>query len=308
MASFSGDEQEQEPEAAEAPGGRRSRRLGRRVRHALSQAMVRLLGWILPWLYMGYCWFVWRTSRVDDRMGPMRRAAERHGRFVGLVWHQEVFTVAWAYRSFRPHTLASTGNFGHLITQLLTRCGYVVFRGGSSRGTARRRKVLPEMIHHMKTTPWVVYGITVDGSNGPVFRLKHGGPMIARACRAPVLLARAWFARRIELPTWDRTVIPLPFNRIVLQAIGPYWVDPDETAEEFQRTAAHLEEELLALADHAARAFRPGGEPSLLQAFPPGWESPWAPGVVGRRNHPLDLREDRWPEWAAMAPTTPREP
>lgn len=297
------DEQDEGPEPV---AGRHSRKLSRRVRHALSQAGVRLLGVIVPWLYVAYCWLVWKTSRVEDRSGAIARLGERHGRAVCLIWHQEVFTVAWGYRHLRPHTLASTGNFGHLITRMLELCGYVVFRGGSSRGTARRRRVLPEMISHMRRSPRVIYGITVDGSNGPVFRLKPGGPMIARVCRAPVLVVRTWCRRRIELPTWDRTVIPLPFNHIVIEARGPYWLDPQASAVEFQRQVDHLEQELLALADHSARRFAPAGEPSLRPCFPPGWTSPWPQGSsAGLKQHPLDLQEETWPEWAHLPKDRP---
>ena len=283
------------------PGERHARRPLRRLKHALSQAAVRMLGALLPWLYVAYCWLVWKTSRVvDGTTGPISALGRRHGRCVGLLWHQEVFTVAWGYHLARPrpHTLASTGNFGHLVTRLLERCGFVVFRGGSSRGTARRVRVLPTMIRHMRDTrEGLIYGITVDGSNGPPFRLKAGGPMIARSCRAPIWLTRTWCARRIELPTWDRTVIPLPWNRIVILGAGPYWIEPECSAEEFARAVRHLEEELLALADRAARVFDPAGDPAVQAAFPPGWE----PAPRPLRHHPFDLRHDAWPEWAAMA-------
>lgn len=293
-------EDEEDPTRA-GPGERHSRRPLRRLKHALSQAAVRLLGALLPWLYVAYCWFVWKTSRVvDGTTGPLSAVGLRHGRVVALLWHQEVFTVAWGYHRCRPgpHTLASTGNFGHLVTRLLERCGFVVFRGGSSRGTARRVRVLPTMIRHMREEErGLIYGITVDGSNGPPFRLKPGGPMIARACRAPIWLTRTWCARRLELPTWDRTVIPLPWNRIVILGAGPYWIEPDCSAEEFQRAVLHLEQELLAMADRAARVFDPAGDQHVLAAFPPGWE----PAARPLRHHPLDLRTDAWPEWASMA-------
>lgn len=298
------EEQDEGPEPAPV-AGRHSRKLSRRVRHALSQAGVRLLGVIVPWLYMAYCWLVWKTSRVEDGWSGtplIQRLMARHGRTVGLLWHQEVFTVAYGYRHLRAHTLASTGNFGHLITRMLELCNFVVFRGGSSRGTARRRRVLPEMISHMRRTPGVLYGITVDGSNGPVFQLKPGGPMIARVCRAPVVLVRAWWKRRIELPTWDRTVIPLPFNHLVIEVRGPFWLDPRASAVEFERQVRHLEEELLALTEHCARRFAPGGEPALRACFPPGWTTPWTPGnTLGRKQHPLDLQEETWPDWAPLA-------
>lgn len=294
----------------EAAQGRRRapRKLSRRIRHAISQALVRVAGWILPWLYVAYCWLVWKTSRIDDGLtGPLRAGLARHDRFVALLWHQEVFTVAWAYRHLRGHTLASTGNFGHVVTKLLELCNFTVFRGGSSRGTARRQKVLPTLIRHMREHRRVPYGITVDGSNGPAFRMKHGGPMIARACQAPVYLVRLACRRRIVLPTWDRTVIPLPFNRIEMLAIGPYWLDPADGSVEFQRAVTHLEEDLQALAWHVGKKVDPAGLPALEAAFGPGWSMPWQPGAVGRRNTRWDLRPESPPPWASCPPETPAQ-
>ena len=72
---------------------------------------------------------------------------------MGLLWHEEVLTVAWgyAYLGFRPHTLASLSNDGAVITRLLERCGFVVFRGGSSdRDSRRRSDVTRELTEHMQ--------------------------------------------------------------------------------------------------------------------------------------------------------------
>src|SRR5262249_30220901 len=91
---------------------------------------------------------------------------------------------------------------GEIISRMLGRCGFVVFRGGSSRRASRRpTEVLGEMIRHMKSTDRVVYGITVDGSNGPTTRVKPGALVIAKECEKPIILVRTW--RAMELPPAD---------------------------------------------------------------------------------------------------------
>src|SRR5205085_5776517 len=60
---------------------------------------------------------------------------------------------------------------------------FTVFRGGSG-SKSRRTSVLRELIEHMNSSPQVIYGLTVDGSRGPVHRVKPGCVAIARACRA----------------------------------------------------------------------------------------------------------------------------
>lgn len=277
---------------------RAPRSLRRRLRQAATRPAIALVAWTFPYLYYAYCWFVWRTSRVRDRMDPLRHALDRHGRTVGLLWHQEVFTVAYAFRGFYGHTLASTGNFGRIITRMLELCNFTVFRGGSSRGGARRRRVLVDMIRHMQREPRVVYGITVDGSAGPPYVMKSGGPAIGRACRAPLFVVRTWYQRRLTFPSWDRTGFPLPFNRIEMVAVGPYWIDPDGGDVEFQAAHAHLQEELRDLCYQSHRWTSTSGEAAPPQGFPLGWRPRWGAGQRGIARGPFDLRPDSPPPWA----------
>lgn len=282
-------------------GRRRSRKPWRRLRGWVSWNVVGLIAVVWPFFYKAYCWLVWSTSRVvaDEIVPAMLRSGARHGRTIALLWHQEVFTVAWAYRRCHGHTLASAGNFGRIITHMLERCNFVVFRGGSSEGTARRRRVLPLMIRHMReeSRP-VVYGITVDGSHGPVYRLKGGMLACARACRAPVYVVRCWYRRRFELSTWDRTGFPLPFNRIAMLAVGPYWVPPDSTPDDLERLREHLELELL---DLCALSYKlVDGADVVPPGFPGGWTPRWSEGVRGLPFGPHDLQYDAPPPWASQ--------
>lgn len=291
---------EPEGSAFDAAHRRRpSRSPWRRVRGWLSWHLVGLVAALWPLAYMAYCWLVWKTSRITDEISPaLTRSVGLHGRTVALLWHQEVFTVAWAYRHLRGHTLASAGNFGRIITRMLERCNFVVFRGGSSSGTARRRRVLPLMIRHMRD--WagqIIYGITVDGSNGPPYRLKGGMLAVARSCRAPIYVVRCWYRRRIELRTWDRTGVPLPFNRMALLAAGPYWIPPDASADEMERLRAHLELELLDLCALSYRVV--DGREVVPPGFPDGWRPRWAEGARGIPYGPHDLRPDDPPPWAS---------
>ena len=185
---------------------RASRKLGRRIRAVFTWHLIGLCAFVAPLIYMAYCRFVWWTSTVEDELtGPLTEGVERHDRFVSLLWHQEVFTVAFAFKHLYGHTVASTGNFGRIITRMLEACNFTVFRGGSSSGRVRRKRVLVDMIRHMRETPRVPYGITVDGSKGPAFVLKHGGVVIARTCGAPMYAVRTWFSNCIQLPSWDRS-------------------------------------------------------------------------------------------------------
>ncbi len=238
------------------------RALRHRLRPLLSQPLAWLAARIAPPLYLLYMGLVWRTSTVHDHgLAEIARIAEKHDGAVALLWHEEVLSAAYGYRrlGIRPHTIASRSDLGEVITRVLEGCGFTVFRGGSSRRSSRRRgSVVRDMIHHMRSHAGVLYGLTVDGSHGPAYRMKRGGIVIARACDKPVVLTRIWYRRCLRLRNWDRTAIPLPFNEIRHYLRGPYPVPADaHTAEGLERFRLHLEQDLIEL---AARSYRDAGQ------------------------------------------------
>ena len=286
-------------DAARAPArSRRPPRIAKRVRRRLAAYAIARAAVVLPRLYVAYMWLVRRTSREDDRTlrEQIFGALERHDRVVGVLWHEEVFSVAYNYRHYRPHTLASVSDFGRVITAMLQRCNFVVFRGGSG-SKSRRRDVLGDMIAHMQTSPRVIYGLTVDGSQGPAYHLKPGAVLIARACRAPIVVVRTYYKRGIALHTWDRTQIPLPCNRRLTLAAGPYWIRPDADDVEVERFRRHIENEMLEVTARVARELL--GDPGPYRGFPPGWTPRWTPEQLGTAYGPHDLRPDDPPPWAS---------
>jgi lysophospholipid acyltransferase (LPLAT)-like uncharacterized protein len=213
-----------------------ARRFRRRVRRPIARALAKLAAVVVPHLYVLYMRLVWATSRIEGRdFVALKQIIAEHNGAVGLLWHEEVMTVAFGYHylGFRPHTLASVGESGEVITRMLKLCGFVVFRGGSTSGRSRRREgTLQELIDHMRSTDQVIYGLTVDGSKGPPYRMKTGGIVIARECGKPVVLARTWYKRCLRLPTWDRMAFPLPFNVIRYYLRGPFKVPATAHSEQ----------------------------------------------------------------------------
>lgn len=213
-----------------------------KIRPIFSRRLANLAAAVVPHLYMFYMRLVWATSRIEGRdFVRLKQISKDHNGAVALLWHEEVMTVAFGYYylGLRGHTLASLGESGELITRMLKLCNFVVFRGGSTTGRSRRREgTLQELIDHMQTHDDVIYGLTVDGSKGPPYRLKTGGIIIARDCGRPVALVRTWYKRCLRLATWDRMAIPLPFNVIRYYLRGPFMVPAsaytDEGLEQFR--------------------------------------------------------------------------
>ncbi len=280
-----------------APRPTRRPRLAKRVRRWFAARAIALGVLVVPRLYMLYMTVVRLTSREDGRQldEVLFDAANRHDRAVAALWHEEVFTVAYNYRHFHGHTLASVSDFGEIISEMLRRCNFVVFRGGSG-SKSRRRDVLGDLIEHMQTVPRVIYGLTVDGSQGPAYHMKPGAVLIARACRAPIVLVRTRYRRGITLNTWDRTQIPLPCTQRLTLASGPYWIAPDADEAAVEALRRHLESELLELTARVAETLEEDRGP--YRGFPPAWTPQWAPGQLGIPYGPHDLDPEHPPSWA----------
>jgi lysophospholipid acyltransferase (LPLAT)-like uncharacterized protein len=254
---------------------RRKTALRRRIKQGIQRPFKILARWLIPPLYCLYMKFAYLTSKVEhidtDLLWALR---ERYGGLVGTMWHQEVFMVAWSFREYEGHTLASHSDLGDLITSMLAWNNFVVFRGGRSKSRGRQR-ILPEMIRHMREVPGVAYGITCDGSQGPAYVMKQGSVQIAHACHKPMIVSRTWCKRRITLKGWDRAAIPLPFNHIVQAFVGPFFTPTDgDDPEVLEAFRQKLEQELLELTwwTHERIGDLP---PEPRHGFPPGWTPSW---------------------------------
>jgi len=225
----------------------------------------------VPYLYVAYMWLVYKTSRVEEiGYRPDLVRAERGGGVFAL-WHDEVLFVAWAFGKYRGCTLASPGDSGEMITRILELCGYQVLRGGSSTSRSRRAiSPMRAMVRHLRDEPGVIYGITTDGPSGPVYRMKEGAVGLAVSGQREIFVAKTWCRRYFRLPTWDRTLVPLPFNRLVHVYAGPIVPPSDARAPETFAALCRETERRLCLVTAYARRRAEGRAPprAWIDLFP----------------------------------------
>jgi lysophospholipid acyltransferase (LPLAT)-like uncharacterized protein len=273
-----------------------SKKKGRRIRQFVTRRLEVLGCVLLPWLYCSYIRLVWSTSKISDNCSAVIGSVSNiQNNFIVATWHQEALTTPHVFRPFHAHALASTTTLGRLITALLEANNFKVFRGGR-----RRKIVLREMIHYMKANSNVIYGITVDGSKGPPRVLKRGACNIAKTCRVPIVLVCTQAKRALYANSWDRTALPLPFNQIKTEMVGPYWIDPKWNEADYDRFCDHIQNELLNLADYVDRALHDGVPSDHIHCdFPEDWRgNDWPDNTVGAPLGHWDLQTEHVPPWA----------
>jgi len=277
---------------------KRHRKPLRRFRKFLGAKLTDLACYVLPALYLTYLKLVSRTSQVSGHQSNPFQTFVREGQsLVNVLWHQDAFLMPYFLRDFRFSALASTGTLGRIVSVLMEALNMQVFRGGR-----KRHYILRDMIHYMSSNDAVLYGLTVDGSKGPPRVLKQGACRIARNCGKAVFITHTQAKYNIYLPTWDRLAIPLPFNRIVTSAVGPYWIEPNSSRERFQQFCQHIEQEMLELTFHTdGKLHECAGKSSVTKDFPSNWNGPlWENHQMGRAFSEWDLQSDRMPPWTSV--------
>jgi len=148
----------------------------------------------------------------------------------------------WKLSARRCVCLISASADGEMIARIVERFGIQAARGSSSR---RGKEAFRELAENFDGGMDVA--ITPDGPRGPRYRVQQGIIGLAQRTGAPVYPVSWIMDRKIELPSWDRFMIPLPFARCTIIIGEPLSIQKTRTEEEFEGECRRLEEALLEL-------------------------------------------------------------
>ena len=174
----------------------------------------RLLAFFFGWSIRVFLALLFSTCRVKEFGGEILQRHQEQNPGKGLLtatWHSRIgyFLRRFGHQKFV--VLASASKDGELAAQAALRHGFIVVRGSSSY---RGHEALREMVHYFKQG--YMGGMLVDAPKGPAQVSKIGMILASRLTGLP-LVPVMWSASPCwRLPTWDRTVIPKPFARIVI--------------------------------------------------------------------------------------------
>lgn len=216
------------------------------LRHPTVQVLLaRLIG--------RYLSFALRTTRwtVDGAANLAALAGDRPA--IIALWHEHLALIpALAqivrrlpnYRPVPVHVLVSHHRDGRFIGAAVRRFGVETVLGSSSRGGTAALRTLLGLLGRGQ-----IIIITPDGPRGPRRQAAPGVAQLAALSGAPVVPVAARTGRGIQLRTWDRMTIPLPFGRGVMvcgsavEVPRAGWLDalPALTAA-LQATAARAEQ------------------------------------------------------------------
>lgn len=150
-------------------------------------------------------------------------------RAIFTFWHSCIFTATYFWRKRGIVVMSSQSKDGEMTSRFVKRFGYGTARGSSTRGAGR---ALAEMAECLASGIDVAF--TIDGPKGPVYIAKPGAVTLARHSGQAIFPFHVAVQRYVELPSWDRLKIPLPFTRAITLMGEPLYVPRNATLEEVE--------------------------------------------------------------------------
>jgi lysophospholipid acyltransferase (LPLAT)-like uncharacterized protein len=132
--------------------------------------------------------------------------------------------------------MVSRSKDGEIIARVLKLFGFRSARGSSSRGGKEALQVMIETINREQCSA----GLVADAPRGPFGVAKIGIVKLAKDTGLPLIPVMWWAKRKIMFNSWDKTLLPLPFTRIVFFYETPIFVPRDASDERVEEIRAEL--------------------------------------------------------------------
>jgi lysophospholipid acyltransferase (LPLAT)-like uncharacterized protein len=183
--------------------------------------------------------------RIHDPHGFLKR--EDVGQLIYCIWHNRLALCVKLYYRFGQRRdnapglagLVSASKDGALLSAIFQRFGVQPVRGSSSR---RGAQALVEL------NSWAERGydlaITPDGPRGPKYVLADGAITLAQITGLPLVPASYHLNWKIQIKSWDKFQIPLPFACCDVQVGKIFQVPRELTAEQREQLRRAVETEL----------------------------------------------------------------
>ena len=169
--------------------------------------------WAFGWMAKALASLWLSTCRISEFGREIEENYIKQNPDQGLLyasWHRGLFFGIYWYRNQNVVSIASASKDGELAAQAAKRFGWITARGSSSRGGRQAYRAMEDLVKQGNKG-----GLAADAPRGPRFVSKLGIIYLAKRTGIPIIPV-IWSADRFwKLKSWDRTIIPKPFTRLV---------------------------------------------------------------------------------------------
>ena len=142
-------------------------------------------------------------------------------------WHVCIVSATWFWRNRGIVVMSSASRDAEYTGRVIQRFGYGTARGSATRGGGR---AMAEMAQCLQNDMGVAF--TIDGPRGPVYVAKPGAVTLAKHTGHAILPFHIAASKHVELPSWDRLQIPMPYSSAICLIGEPIYVARDATNSE----------------------------------------------------------------------------
>jgi len=179
-----------------------------------------------------YVRLVHATTRWETRGAEHPNAYWSQNKpFILTFWHGRLLMIPPTWRRDRTmHMLISQHRDGELIARAMDPFGIGTVRGSGAKAGKKDKggmAALRLMVRQLKLNEYA--GFTPDGPRGPRMRANSGVVAAARLAKVPVIPVTYAVTRCRVINSWDRFILPWPFNRGIYLWGEPIDVHSDES-------------------------------------------------------------------------------
>ena len=202
---------------------------------------------VLGFLLSSYLRLVQRTSHFVSDPADLESGFRGHTPAIGAMWHGQhlMLSFSWPHEISQVAALISRSGDGGMQAAALRRLGVIPVRGSGGRPGRGQRKGGAPALRGLLRALEDGASVAMTADIAKVARVAGLGIVtLARLSGRPILPIAVVAKRRIDVRSWDRASIGLPFNRCAIVIGDPIHVASDADDEAMERARRAVEEGL----------------------------------------------------------------
>ena len=189
-----------------------------------------------------YVRFVALTTRWDRRdINVFYENLKEHKAVIFVAWHGRIaFAPYFWNRSSKLSALVSPHRDGQLIAGLLKRFGIENISGSTNENP---RAAAVKLLRELKNDASIA--IIPDGPRGPSMTMSMSPIYYAKTTGKPIIgLTYSIAKSKILGKSWDRMLLPLPFQKGIVAVTKPFFIPKNTPKEKLEEYRKQIETEM----------------------------------------------------------------
>ena len=196
---------------------------------------------ILSWTAYFYATLVYYSTKWKREGYDSLKPYEESGKpFLICFWHDRGVMASFSWKYFNRVSWLSSKHFdGYLSGEALKHNGVKIIYGSTNKGGT---EALREMVRVAKEGSPLA--MTPDGPRGPRHEASVGAIQAARLAEIDIIPVAYSVERKKVLNSWDKFLVPFPFNKGAFVWGTPITPPGKKEAEKVEEVRQKLEKEL----------------------------------------------------------------